>query len=591
VRLLLRLHAALGIALATATSSSARAGTASLAVEFIAHHDGQPLALESIRHRNPAGQALAFSRLDLLLSDFALQRDDGTWIGLGDWSAFLSQAAGRTRFLLREIPPGRYQAARFQIGLHPHLNQADPSSFPADHPLNPNLNGLHWNWKSGFVFLALEGSWRSPSGHQRGFSYHLGGDTMRLPLETSFVLDAGPASHHLANLSLDLALVLKGIEFGPDTLSTHSREGDPLAALLHHNLTSAFGFTVVEKAPPAPSPTHPPPSPPLVAPGARLLPFEVPPGFPIPTLPHDNPLTAEGVELGTRLFAETRLSHNASQSCSSCHPPERGFTDHTPTSIGALGQPGRRRAMPLVNLAWKTRFFWDGRAPSLREAALMPIEDPSEMAASLPAVVAALASDPFYPPAFARAFGDPSITPDRIGRALEQFLITRISASSKFDQVTAGLATFTASEQRGFDLFHSESDPRRGILGADCFHCHGGPLFTNHQFSDNGLALHPQDPGLAGFTARQSDTGKFAVPSLRNLAGRSHFMHDGRLPSLADAVAHYTSGVQPNPNLDPNLAKHPAGRIPLSEPDREALVDFLLTLSPAHAPEGGDGDP
>ena len=126
--------------------------------------------------------------------------------------------------------------------------------------------------------------------------------------------------------------------------------------------------------------------------------------------------------------------------------------------------------MPLFNLAWKSSFFWDGRAPSLRAQSLMPVQDHNEMDESLTNVVAKLAALPAYPHLFETAFGSPEITAEKIGLALEQFLLTLTSFDSKFDRAFRGEARLTATEQRGFELFMTEYDPRMGRYGADCFH-------------------------------------------------------------------------------------------------------------------------
>ena len=137
--------------------------------------------------------------------------------------------------------------------------------------------------------------------------------------------------------------------------------------------------------------------------------------FPVPDLPRDNPLLAERVELGQRLFFEKRLSGNDRQACADCHLPERAFTDRRRVSLGAEGEAGTRHALPLFNLAWKRAFFWDGRAASLREQVLLPIQNPSEMHETLTNVVRKLDGD--YPARFAAAFGTPEITPQKIALA------------------------------------------------------------------------------------------------------------------------------------------------------------------------------
>jgi cytochrome c peroxidase len=180
---------------------------------------------------------------------------------------------------------------------------------------------------------------------------------------------------------------------------------------------------------------------------------------------------------------------------------------------------------------------------------------------------------------FVRAFGSPEITADRIARALEQFLLTQVSHDAKFDRVLRGEATFTSEEQRGFELFHIEYDPRSEQFGADCFHCHGGPLFQNAAFANNGLDAKFTDIGRYNATRKDGDKGKFAVPSLRNVEVTAPYMHDGRFATLEEVVEHYSDDVKRSATLDPNIAKHPDGGLHLSREDKRALVAFLKTLT------------
>ena len=235
--------------------------------------------------------------------------------------------------------------------------------------------------------------------------------------------------------------------------------------------------------------------------------------------------------------------------------------------------------MALVNLAWQKEFFWDGRAKSLRQQVLAPIQDAYEMNEKLESVVAKLAAGPDYPARFKRAFGDSGITSERLSLALEQFLLTLISQDSKFDRAARKLTQLTSQEQRGLQLFVTESDPARGLRGADCFHCHGGNLFSNHQFINNGLQERPGDLGRMEVTGLEADRGKFKVPSLRNVALTAPYMHDGRFATLEEVVEHYNGKLQRSPNLDPNLAKHPETGLGLTAEDKAALVAFLKTLT------------
>ncbi len=137
----------------------------------------------------------------------------------------------------------------------------------------------------------------------------------------------------------------------------------------------------------------------------------------------------------------------------------------------------------------------------------------------------------------------------------------------------------SGEEKRGFQLFITEYDPRREQFGADCFHCHGGPLFQSQTFANNGLDAVFKDSGRYGFTKNESDQGKFSVPSLRNVELTAPYMHDGRFATLEEVIEHYATGVRRSPTLDPNLAKHPNGGVPLSSEDKKALVAFLKALT------------
>ena len=283
--------------------------------------------------------------------------------------------------------------------------------------------------------------------------------------------------------------------------------------------------------------------------------------------------------MGKELFHETSLSRDGSISCASCHKAGAAFSDPRRFSAGVRQQLGVRHAMPLFNLAWKHEFFWDGRAPSLRAQTLMPIRDHAEMDESLTNAAAKLAARTRYSAAFQAAFGSTEITPEKISLALEQFLLTLTSFDSKFDRAMRGAEKMSAEEKRGFQLFSTEYNPRRGQFGADCFHCHGGALFQSQTFANNGLDAEFQDTGRAKVTGKDSDQGKFAVPSLRNVELTGPYMHDGRFATLEEAVAHYCTGIKRSATLDPNLAKHPNGGVPLTEADQKALVAFLKTLT------------
>jgi cytochrome c peroxidase len=299
--------------------------------------------------------------------------------------------------------------------------------------------------------------------------------------------------------------------------------------------------------------------------------------FPMPELPLDNPLIEERVSLGEKLFHEKSLSRDGTISCATCHQAEAAFTDRLPVSVGIGGRHGDRNAMPLFNLAWKREFFWDGRARSLREQVMLPIQDHREMDESLDRVCEKLTALPEYQIMFRSGFASPGITPEKISLALEQYLLTLSARDSRFDRAMAGKATLSEEEKRGFELFMTEFEPRTGQRGADCFHCHGGALFSDHQFHDNGL--DGDDPGRARITGLPGDQRKFATPSLRNIALTAPYMHDGRFATLEEVVEHYSTGIHRSDTLDPNLAKHPENGLHLETADKAALVAFLKTLT------------
>jgi cytochrome c peroxidase len=134
-------------------------------------------------------------------------------------------------------------------------------------------------------------------------------------------------------------------------------------------------------------------------------------------------------------------------------------------------------------------------------------------------------------------------------------------------------------EKKGFELFATEYDPVRGKRGADCFHCHGGALFSDYGYRDNGLSLTSLDAGRQMATGQTTDHAKFKTPTLRNVAVTAPYMHDGRFKTLEEVVAHYDHGVKRSATLDPNLAKHPDAGLQLTVEEQSALVAFMRTLT------------
>lgn len=303
--------------------------------------------------------------------------------------------------------------------------------------------------------------------------------------------------------------------------------------------------------------------------------------FPTPDLPGDNPITNTGVELGRMLFYETKLSKDNTQSCATCHIQKDGFSDLRQFSEGVEGLLGQRQAMAIFNMAWHQGFFWDGRAATLRQQALMPIQDPLEMNETLENVVQKLGADKMYTDQFIRAFGDDKVSADRVALALEQFMLTIYSFDSKYDKELFGEASFTESEQRGKDLFFTEFDPNGVQRGGECFHCHAGFNFTNHQFMNNGLDAEADmtDLGFFDVSNNPADKAKFKVPSLRNIALTAPFMHDGRFATLEEVLEQYNTGVKVSPTLDELMQYNINPGLSLTEQEKTDLIAFLHTLT------------
>lgn len=308
--------------------------------------------------------------------------------------------------------------------------------------------------------------------------------------------------------------------------------------------------------------------------------LNVPANFPPPDLPTDNPLTVEGVRLGRYLFYEKKLSGNNTQACGDCHLQDQNFSDFNQFSTGIDGIAGDRQAMPIMNLAWQSFFFWDGRKGSLEDQALDPVENPIEMHETWPNALVKLKNDPFYVGLFAKAFGSGSaaINKTNAAKAIAQFERTLVSGNSKFDKWRRGEAQLTAQEAAGYQIFNSE----RG----DCFHCHGDLATGNQfgaygslQFTNNGLdSVLTPGKGRDAVTGLASDRGKFKIPSLRNIEYSFPYMHDGRFANLDEVIDFYNTGGFVTPTTDPNMKAAGVGRnwTPQEKADLKA---FLLTLS------------
>jgi len=299
------------------------------------------------------------------------------------------------------------------------------------------------------------------------------------------------------------------------------------------------------------------------------------------TTPVANPITNAGATLGRVLFYDKRLSANDTVACASCHEQSKGFSDSRTLSVGFNGGLTGRHSMGLSNARYYNpgRFFWDERAATLEQQVLMPIQDAVEMGMTLPALEVKLNAVTWYGPLFQAAFGSPQVTSDRISRALAQFVRSMVSYRSKFDQAMATGApgvppdfasVFTAQELQGLQIYGGVGAQNGGACAA----CHGTAGHIAPGIRNNGLdANTANDQGAGG--------GRFKSPSLRNIAVRAPYMHDGRFATLREVIDFYDSGVQNHPNLDPPLRAPGGGvrRLNLSEQQKQALEAFLNTLT------------
>ena len=304
----------------------------------------------------------------------------------------------------------------------------------------------------------------------------------------------------------------------------------------------------------------------ILGPEERVrVPIDVPVGFePLP-VPDHNPLTPGKVALGERLFFDPILSRDQTISCGTCHLPEMAFTDGVPLSIGIEDRLGIRNSPSLVNVAYQRLLFWDGGALTLENQVFAPLQDHNEMDAQLDNILERLNTEPAYKEEFENVFGEEASLRS-LTQALAAFQRTIRSGGSRYDRFLEGdQHALSASQQRGLQLFEGK---------ANCTTCHAGFLLTNQAFENNGLAVVHADSGRARVTLLPDDYGKFKVPSLRNVALTAPYMHDGRISSLEDVIAHYNHGGTDT------VRRHEVIRpLKLSDQEQADLVSFLNALT------------
>jgi cytochrome c peroxidase len=291
-----------------------------------------------------------------------------------------------------------------------------------------------------------------------------------------------------------------------------------------------------------------------------------------------NPLTLEGITLGKTLFYEPLLSGSNRISCGSCHQQKSAFSHQGKDfSLGIHGQPGRRNAPAIQNMAWNPSFFWDGGVHDLDFVPFNPVQDPKEMGEQINHVILKLNSKKegmgmeTYPALFEAAFGTKEISTENMMKALSQFMVTLVSAGSRYDTYVAGdSSALHVQEKEGLVLFRQK-----------CAGCHAGELFTDYTFRNNGLpALRANDQGRFDVTRLDADKHKFKVPGLRNVVYTAPYMHDGRFKTLKAVLDHYTGGVVKSKTLDTLLIKKKGNSgITLTDSEKKKLLAFLGSLT------------
>jgi cytochrome c peroxidase len=339
--------------------------------------------------------------------------------------------------------------------------------------------------------------------------------------------------------------------------------------------------------------------------GGAGYPWDLPPGFPQPKVPADNPMSPAKVELGRYLFYDTRLSADGTFSCGTCHEQRLAFTDGKPRAVGHSGQIHPRSAMALANVAYLPVLTWaDPTVRRLEAQALVPMfgTDPVELGlkGTEREMLARLAAEPRYPAMFAAAFpGQPTpISVGNVTRAIASFERTLLSGRSPYDlaRTSADPRAQSPAASRGEDLFFAER--------TECFHCHGGFNFAESvdyvgrglpgiEFHNTGLynidaagAYPAPNTGVHAVTGQRDDMGRFRAPSLRNIALTAPYMHDGSIRTLADVVRHYEAGGRTLSRGQyrgvgrTNVHKSPFVKgFTLTDEERADLVAFLESLT------------
>lgn len=288
--------------------------------------------------------------------------------------------------------------------------------------------------------------------------------------------------------------------------------------------------------------------------------IDLPPGFPEQQFPADNVPNGIRVALGRMLFYSPLLSHDSDVACVSCHYPGSSFSGNQTISPGTQGRLGSRNAPSLANVGYKSHFLMEGGVPTLEMQVLVPIQEHAEFGMNMIDVLKRFENNATVQALSEKAYGrrfDAYV----LTRAIASFERTFVSGRSRADQ-----GKLTSAERHGKELFFSDR--------TSCSSCHGGFLYTNNGFANNGAYETYADKGKARLTGKQSDVAVFAIPSLRNIGVTAPYMHNGNMQTLRQVLEHYNRGGHAHPNKS-NLIR-PLG---LSQRDLDDLEAFLLALT------------
>ncbi len=283
-----------------------------------------------------------------------------------------------------------------------------------------------------------------------------------------------------------------------------------------------------------------------------------------------NPLTPESIALGKKLFFDPRLSNSGMVSCASCHNPSLDWEDGLAVGVGEGHKKLGRSTPTILNVAWNRAHFWDGRAETLEDQALEPIKSKAEMNMDLDQMIEVLKSMPEYEKGFQQAYPEHGITKNSVAMALANFERTIVSGEAPFDRWINGEEdAISESAKAGFELFNGKGE---------CFKCHSGWNFSDSSFHDIGVLS--DDKGRGAFLGFESMNHLFKTPTLRNIAGRAPYMHNGSEATLEDVIELYNQGGR----VERETLSADIKPLNLDEKEIGDLVEFLKTLSSEDAP-------